>query len=60
MGLQPVLEQVTQLPPDALIKIMPKLELEVPKANASCGQLKMILYIQTKKIIMTKWLSLLC
>ncbi|ACV61328.1 transposase IS4 family protein [Desulfofarcimen acetoxidans DSM 771] len=35
MDLQPILEQLAKLPPEALMKIMPELKVEVPKANPS-------------------------
>nr|WP_042316302.1 hypothetical protein [Desulfofarcimen acetoxidans] len=35
MDLQPILEQLAKLPPEILMKIMPELKVEVPKANPS-------------------------
>jgi transposase len=35
MDLQPVMEQLAKLPPNKLMKILPELRVEVPKANPS-------------------------
>ncbi|ACV63320.1 Transposase-like protein [Desulfofarcimen acetoxidans DSM 771] len=35
MDLQPILEQLAKLPPEILMKIMPELKVEVPKADPS-------------------------